>query len=436
MQAEIRAVTRDVDLRGRESDSSVIESMKASEALLKMKSEFMDKLDDKQREVDKLNAVIEATAPIPGFDVQMYKRLIIAQGENDDVDYRDKKIVDLAKKVRNLSLQLTKYQSENESLKESVHEANLLCNKLKEEAALSAGPRRSKIPLKNAPENNEELQAEAIKLLKKELTDTNKIVDDLKHKMYLQAEENKKLSSALNRELGEGVTIEQAVDGNWRGRAQQIIMLKSKVKKLESQAASGGGGAVGATGYPSATAGPKSSQYGPRGDVDNKAEHVISDMEDSRKRAIETISAEYDVLIVQKKELEHKVSSQKARIKNLESDIGQSKVEMQVVLEKTRSDDELVDLLRSEVQRLKDNLATVISKQKKDALQEGSKNMKLDGHGGLRGDRLAQGAMDNEVIAALRQELSRIERLNRNQTEQLQTQDKIIKELRSQHQAY
>lgn len=428
MQTDVRAVTRNVDLRGHDSDSDVIESMKANEAILKMKSEYMDRLDEKQREVDKLNALMEAIAPIPGFDIDMYKRLILAQADHSEVDYRDKKIVDLAKKVRNITLHNTKLQTENESLRESVHEANLLCNKLKEEATLSGAARRSKIPLKATPENIEEVQAEQIKSLKKELADNGKVVDELKHRLYLQSEETKTLRNALTREIGEGVTIEQSVDGNWRGRAQQILMLKSKIKKLETAAADG-------TGIPGASmhaAGAK-SQYGPRGNVDMKAESVISDMEDSRKRAIETISAEYETLIVQKKELEQKVSSQKARIKNLEADVSQSKMEIQVVLEKTRSDDELVDLLKSEVQRLKDNLAAMISKQKKDALAEGSKNMKM-GEGGMRGDRLAQGSMDNETIAALRQDLTRLERLNRNQAEQLHTQDKIIKELRSQQQ--
>jgi predicted RNase H-like nuclease (RuvC/YqgF family) len=339
---------------------------------------------------------------------------------------------------------LTKLQTENEHLKESVHEGNLLVNKLKEEITLGAGLRRSKIPAKVNPDNNEEVQAETIKSLKKELAESNKTVDELKHKLYLQSEENKTLKGTLARELGEGVTVEQAVEGNWRGRAQQILMLKAKIKKLEASQGQSSVGPSGSTIGSAATGmgggGTKMTGFhghgGRGGDVDAKAETVISDMEDSRKRAIETITAEYEGLIVQKKELENKVNSQKARIKNLESDISQSKMEMQVVLEKTRSDDELVDLLKSEVQRLKENLATVLTKQKKDAMNEGPKNLRVERGGGLRDDRAGFGLSDNDVIASLRQDLARLERLNRNQAEQLQTQDKIIKELRSQNQPY
>lgn len=42
----------------------------------------------------------------------------------------------------------------------------------------------------------------------------------------------KKLTRALTKELGEGVSIEQAVDEGWRGRAQTIVMLKSKVMSM------------------------------------------------------------------------------------------------------------------------------------------------------------------------------------------------------------
>lgn len=32
--------------------------------------------------------------------------------------------------------------------------------------------------------------------------------------------------------FAEGVTVEQAVDDGWRGRAQQIVMLKNKVMTM------------------------------------------------------------------------------------------------------------------------------------------------------------------------------------------------------------
>ena len=49
--------------------------------------------------------------------------------------------------------------------------------------------------------------------------------------------EMKKARAALRREVGGHVNIEEIVDEgtNWRGRAQKIVMLKSKVKELQEQ---------------------------------------------------------------------------------------------------------------------------------------------------------------------------------------------------------
>ena len=71
-----------------------------------------------------------------------------------------------------------------------------------------------------------------ISSLNRDIKENNKHIDELKRKLTMATEENKQLSRALTREVGEGVTLEQAVSGGWRGRAQQIIMLKNKVIAL------------------------------------------------------------------------------------------------------------------------------------------------------------------------------------------------------------
>ncbi len=234
MQSEVRAISRDITFRGPEEEAAVLSSMAGAERELQVRAEMTAKLAEKQREIEKLHAALEAVAPIPGFDVDMYKRLVLAQGEHD-VDYRDKKIVDLAKKCRNLTVQLTKYQTETESLKEALYESNQMCSKLKEEVAI-AGARKSKIPMRSTvsgpssdPEVLVEQQQDTIRSLQKELKEATRSTDELKLKLHTATEEAKSLRGALARELGEGVSVDQALDGNWRGRAQQIVMLKAKV---------------------------------------------------------------------------------------------------------------------------------------------------------------------------------------------------------------
>ncbi len=58
-------------------------------------------------------------------------------------------------------------------------------------------------------------------------------------KKYSQLqEENKKLTRTLLKEIGEsdnGEGLEQILDEGWRGRAQTIVVLKAKIKKLERE---------------------------------------------------------------------------------------------------------------------------------------------------------------------------------------------------------
>jgi hypothetical protein len=55
-------------------------------------------------------------------------------------------------------------------------------------------------------------------------------------------DDNKKLERTLAKEIGEGRDVELAQSEGWRGRSQQIVMLKSKVKRLEAMLGGGSGG--------------------------------------------------------------------------------------------------------------------------------------------------------------------------------------------------
>lgn len=200
----------------------VMKSIEEGNSQMEQQTRYLQALEQKQREIDKLNAVIEATSPIPGFNVEHYKRLILAKGENDDVDYRDKKIVDLAKKCRSLTVQTNKYSSELESMNHMLEEAMKENERLQQELKLA-----SSLPLrKPVAQDPNKIDVES---LQKDLQSANRSVDDFRRKLQQSKDENKALKAALTRELGEGVSVEQSLEGNWRGRAQQIVMLKAKV---------------------------------------------------------------------------------------------------------------------------------------------------------------------------------------------------------------
>jgi cell division protein FtsB len=113
----------------------------------------------------------------------------------------------------------------------------------------------------------------AVLKLQKDLSAAMKEMNELRRREYQLSEEVKSLNRALANELGDGVTVEQSLaEGGWRGRAQQIVMLKAKIRKLES-------GAV-------ATGSSSSAKAVKRNDVDAKAEAELANMVSIRSKSV------------------------------------------------------------------------------------------------------------------------------------------------------
>ena len=64
--------------------------------LARQQQAIVQKLEGKNREVERLCTLLEAVEPLPGMNPEKYRR-IIDNPEADNVDFRDSKIVDLAK---------------------------------------------------------------------------------------------------------------------------------------------------------------------------------------------------------------------------------------------------------------------------------------------------------------------------------------------------
>lgn len=280
MQREIHSASVEMDLSRRETTQVPRESSNSEVR------ELNARLDEKTRECEKLNVLMESVAPIPGFDYDKYRKLVLNPSDEIHVDYRDSKIVSLAKKSRNLTMLLNKEKAENDSLKHSLYELNNLCVSLRDELSVSTSKRDRR------PDMDESDQMKAIETLSKDLNNANKSLEELRRKYLQTKEESKNLKNALTRELGEGVTVEQALEGNnWRGRAQQIVMLKSKIRRLEGQL--------------QLESQSKSQQSG----VDAKAEQMIAEMDQERKQTIEAITEDYKRLQQQCSDLETKYAS-------------------------------------------------------------------------------------------------------------------------------
>ena len=114
--------------------------------------------------------------------------------------------------------------------------------------------------------------------------------------------------------------------------------------------------------------------------------------------------------------LEYKAQGQKARIRKLEEESQTHRQQLKIVLEKSETDDALIDGLRREIQRLKDNAHT--SARKETGVIEAKVNAAV-----RQSNTMASSAAEAEV--------ARLKRLVVQQSNQLSTQDSVISELRA-----
>ena len=215
-------------------------------AVYSMKS----KIEEKNRKIEHLCVLLEALEPIPGMNPAKYQELLQNQIAEGLVDLRDSKIVNLAKKSHNLTMLLNKERTTNSQLTTEVQEWKKRHENILEEMEklrlLVQQKNETKVynrshlignsssitttPTKNGDETHTiEDSSQVIQSLQKQVKDAHRQVEEMKRKMKEIQDENQKLTATLKKEIGEGVTLDQAVDSGWRGRAQQIVMLKAKV---------------------------------------------------------------------------------------------------------------------------------------------------------------------------------------------------------------
>lgn len=382
---------------------------------------LLAKLDQKNKEIERLCTLLEAVQTTPGIDPNKYSKLMDDNNSNSYVDPRDSKIVALAKKSRALTVALNKERASQEKTSNYITELEQKCSRLENELKASpvvseistkavhssiSGSKDSKEPVDKDKENEK---------IKRDLSSTNKTVEELRRKNDHLNEEIRKLQHALTRELGDGATIDDAVNGNWRGRAQQIIMLKTKVKKLESQLTNNDSTVITTT-----TAITRRSH-----DVDSKAEDELADMNSQRRQAVEAITEERFKLIEECKTLEAKNKAQKARITTLEDSTMKQKQQLKVLVDKSDTDDQLIQALSQELQQLRKQISTLSAKNEKQISNQDQKVKMIGSSGSIKT------TTTNPDINANKMEIERLQRLCNQQASQLNVQENVIRDLRA-----
>ncbi|XP_066441366.1 coiled-coil domain-containing protein 13 isoform X2 [Eleutherodactylus coqui] len=273
------------------------------------------------------------------------------------------KIVELSKKNRELTVEM-------ESEKSKVRQLSNKVKELERELQNSNPAENSTNMLKatrsadGTPADNSEIKA-----VQEKLTAANLKLTEYRNQIQTTRQELKMAHKVLATEVGEDVNISQLLSsaGGWRGRAQQILALQGRVRELESQ--------LGQLRSPVSELSLEEEMLGisvpKRLAAQEKNLFRIRNLEKERKETLERLTAEHDALKKEHEELKKKFDGSKARNKSLSNELKTLKMQLVMLLEKGKHDDELIDALLSQQKNLQEILSRLSQQeqQQKDSQQ-------------------------------------------------------------------
>ncbi|PKK32247.1 coiled-coil domain containing 13 [Columba livia] len=337
-----------------------------SKRLLEVENE---QLQDQLREVRDENCRLYKLLAEKDFEIkQLQKKIqdrLALSGEHSFTgDAAATKIVELAKKNREITAETesekAKVKQLNNKVKELEKELQAAVEKIHSLGGCDAGIKQPTLKMieGNLAESPE------VKALQEKLTTANFKVMEYRNQLQSAKQELKMTQKLLANEVGEDVNIQSLLtnSGSWRGRAQQILVLQSKVRELENQL----------------------GQNKTRTSVSETDEELLAltdlrklsaqeknllkirSLEKEKKETLEKLTGEHDALQKSHEELKKKLDASKARNKILCSEVKTLKGQIVTLLEKGKHDDELIDALLSQQKQMQEIL--------KDLSQQDEKN--------------------------------------------------------------
>lgn len=246
-------------------------------------------------------------------EINRLKRLV--GEEAGTMDVRDAKLRELVRKNRGLVQALGKERATVAALQAST-------------AAASKAPRN---PLPDPPPDQ---AASAASDLRAQLSAAQARAHDYRQEAQKLKAELTKYQRALAREVGDNVPLAKVVDGQggWRGRAQQIALLKARLREAQGGEHPGEGGRA-RGGDP----------------AEERARKALAAREQEKKGRLAEALVKEQALEAKCVDYAGKVEALTARIKTLEHTQKSLKEKLQLLLTKSDGDDELIAALKSQL---------------------------------------------------------------------------------------
>ncbi|XP_071825988.1 coiled-coil domain-containing protein 13-like [Apostichopus japonicus] len=282
------------------------------------------------------------------------------------------KIVELSKKNRELTAELESEKTKLKQLLLKLREAEKLNSS---KATLSSrSPRSTREELRDPIEIQADKTAAELKTTQEKLNQATAKLGEFRTQVATLKQDLKLAHKALSNEVGEGVNISAlltAGNSNWRGRAQQILILQKKVSdlkaqlqelqqlrpstemSLEDQFMSMGVGEDGGNTARSTMSLRSVKTGGSGARIDEVQKNRLKQMEKDRREAKEKAQTELHSMEEDYKRLKEKMEAAKARNKVLSNDLKSCKQQITVLTDKGKHDNELIEALMKQQGHLK-----------------------------------------------------------------------------------
>lgn len=274
----------------------------------------------------------------------------VGPGELLQADVRESRIVELSKKLRAATLALDKERGKAIA---AEREAALL------RKAASAGAREdaARQVVREAAEAAEEAEQRAADM-KDKWRDAQRNAEALAAKLATLGAEHERALRALRREVGDDVPVarvlaavadeDNGVNGGWRGRAQQISLLKDKLRHLKNGGAFGGGATTTSEAgsvFGDVDAPPAAQQRG-QARFDTVHRKNLERLEEKRRLDKEEKGEEMQRLRDELDKARQKAEQASSRRVVVEKEMRALKEKMAALLDKSGNDDKLIETLR------------------------------------------------------------------------------------------
>lgn len=289
--------------------------------------------------------------------------------QNSAESLKDKKIVELVKKNKQLQIQ-------NESIKTKAAKAAEYALEMRKENEMSKSQMQSE-GMMTGGESVFPSTGGSPADSEKRLKEMEKRITKMRNENQEQKILIEKATRLLEREIGEVVDINELSkeESTWKGRSQKVELLKAQVKKLKSQMGFGEQSVM----TDGLSVISESTVF--TGKVTH-AEKNLSKVADKKREDMDKLKYQLDEQKEELLEVKKKYKAALARRDTLENQMKNIKTEfgtkIKMLLDKAENDDKLVQMLKGEIGRL-ENLKGVKStlKQADDiaAKQVNDKNM-------------------------------------------------------------